>query len=64
LAPAARGKAATVTDDFLSPDDHTPPGEDTEERLAEDVGLDATPDDEDDDDDVEGSEHRGPTPPG
>jgi hypothetical protein len=41
-----------MTDDFLSPDDHTPPaGADTEEHLAEDVGLDPSDDDEDDDDD-------------
>ena len=39
-----------MTDDFLSPDDHTPPaGADTEEHLAEDVGLDASDDDADDD---------------
>jgi hypothetical protein len=41
-----------MTDDFLSPDDHTPPGggDDTEEQLAEEVGLDPAlqpgPDDE------------------
>jgi transcriptional/translational regulatory protein YebC/TACO1 len=40
-----------MTDDFLSPDDHTPPaGADTEEHLAEDVGLDPSDDDEDNDD--------------
>jgi hypothetical protein len=54
-----------MTDDFLSPDDHTPAGEDTEERLAEDVGLDAANEDEDDGDDgVVDSEHLGLTPPG
>ena len=36
-----------MTDDFLSPDDHTPPaGADTEEHLAEDVGLDPSDDDD------------------
>jgi hypothetical protein len=36
-----------MTDDFLSPDDHTPPGgADTEEHLAEDVGLGPSDDDE------------------
>ena len=53
-----------MTDDFLSPDDRTPPGEDTEERLGEDVGLDAANDDDGDDGDgVVGSEHLGLTPP-
>ena len=42
-----------MTDDFLSPDDHTPPaGADTEEQLAQDVGLDASDDDEDADDEA------------
>jgi hypothetical protein len=35
-----------MTDDFLSPDDHTPPTEDTEEGLAEDVGLDPSAEDD------------------
>jgi hypothetical protein len=38
-----------MTDDFLSPDDHTPPGgSDTEEHLAEDVGLEPEAADGDD----------------
>ena len=37
-----------MTDDFLSPDDHTPPaGDDTEEHLAEDVGLVPLPHEDD-----------------
>jgi hypothetical protein len=52
-----------MTDDFLSPDDHTPATGDTEERLSEDVGLDASPDDEDDAPGISGAEHLGLTPP-
>ena len=51
-----------MTDDFLSPDDHTPAGEDdTDERPADDPSLDPLGDD-----DAPGlarEEHFGLTPP-
>ena len=51
-----------MTDDFLSPDDHTLP-EGDDERLEEDVGLDVE-DDRDDEPGISGPEHLGLTPPG
>jgi len=51
-----------VTDDFLSPDDHTPAGDDTEEHLAEDVGLDPSPDEDDENPHSVGA-NPGLTPP-
>ena len=52
-----------MTDDFLSPDDHTPPaGDDTEEHLAEDVGLDPSPDEDDENPHSVGA-NPGLTPP-